>query len=89
MLFGIIRNPFVLTAEEQMLRLLQQIQSELKTAKHCAIYEEELSRVWPADGHQREPKIARFAEDHGLRLRFYRPGLCAIFDKGADLEGQK
>jgi hypothetical protein len=44
---------------------------ELKTAKRCAVYEEELSRVWP-DGNQREPKIARFAEDHGFRLRFYR-----------------
>jgi hypothetical protein len=65
-----------------MRKLLRQIERELKTAKHCAIYEEELSRVWPDDGNQREPKIARFAKDHGFRLRFYRDGLCAIFDKG-------
>jgi hypothetical protein len=64
-----------------MRKLVRQIRRELKTAKHCAIYEEELSRVWPDDGKPREPQIAQFAENHGLRLRFYRDGLCAIFDK--------
>ena len=60
--------------------LLRQIKRELKTAKHCAIYEEELGRVWP-DRNEREPKVAQFAEDNGFRLRFYRDGLCAIFDR--------
>jgi hypothetical protein len=64
-----------------MRKLLREIKRELKTAKHCAIYEEELNRVWPKYGVQREPKIARFAEDNGFRLRFYRNGLCAIFDR--------
>jgi len=64
-----------------MRRLLRQIKRELKTATHCAIYEEELTRVWPNGGNRREPKIARFAEDNGFRLRFYRDGLCAIFDR--------
>jgi hypothetical protein len=64
-----------------MRKLLRQIKRELKTAKQCAIYEEELNRVWPNDGNQRERKIARFAEDNGFRLRFYRDGLCAIFDR--------
>ncbi len=64
-----------------MRRLLQQIKRELKTANHCAVYEEELSRVWPDDRDQRESKVARFAVEHGFRLRFYRDGLCAIFDK--------
>jgi hypothetical protein len=63
-----------------MQKLLRQIKRELKTAKHCAVYEEELSRVWP-DGNQRESKVVRFAGDNGFRLRFYRDGLCAIFDK--------
>jgi len=63
-----------------MRKLLQQIKRELKTANHCAVYEEELSRVWPEE-IQRAPKVARFAEDNGFRLRFYRDGLCAIFDK--------
>ncbi|HEX5490092.1 MAG TPA: hypothetical protein VFX07_02430 [Candidatus Udaeobacter sp.] len=64
-----------------MRQLLQQIKRELKRAKHCGIYEEDLSRVWPDDPDQREPKISRFAKDHGFRLRFYRHGLCAIFDR--------
>jgi hypothetical protein len=64
-----------------MQKLAQQIKRELKTARHCAIYEEELSCVWPNDGNHREAQIAQFAEDHGFRLRFYRDGLCAIFDK--------
>jgi len=64
-----------------MRKLSRQIERELKTAKHCAIYEDELSRIWPHDGNQREQKVARFAEKHGFRLRFYCDGLCAIFDK--------
>ena len=64
-----------------MRKLVQQIKRELKTAKHCAIYEEELSRVWPDVGNQRETQIAQFVEEHGFRLRFYRDALCAIFDK--------
>jgi hypothetical protein len=64
-----------------MRKLLRHIRRERKTAKHCAIYEEELTRVWPDNRSQRKPKVARFAEDHGFRLQFYRDGLCAIFDK--------
>jgi len=60
---------------------VQQIKRELKTAKHCAIYDEELGRVWPDDRNQRETQIAQFAEEHRFRLRFYGDGLCAIFDK--------
>ena len=72
-----------------MRKLVRQIKRELKTAKHCAIYEEELSRVWPDDGNLREPKVARFAEEHGFRVRFYRDGLCAIFDKDSDGHSEK
>jgi len=64
-----------------MRKLLRQIKRELKTAKHCAIYEDELRRVWPDEAKRRETIIAKFAADHGFRLRFYRDGLCAIFDK--------
>ena len=38
-----------------MRTLLRQIKRELKTAKHCAVYAEELSHVWP-DGNQRDQK---------------------------------
>ena len=64
-----------------MRTLVQQIHRELKGATHCAVYEEELSRIWPDDGKPRETQIAQFAQDHGFRLRFYRRGLCAIFDQ--------
>jgi hypothetical protein len=72
-----------------MRKLLRQIKRELKTAKHYAVYEEELSRVWPEDGNRREPKVARFAEEHGFRLRFYRDGLCAIFDREPDQRNEE
>jgi len=51
-------------------KLLRQVERELKKAKHCAIYGEELNRVWPDDGNQRESKIARFSEDHGFACGF-------------------
>jgi hypothetical protein len=38
-------------------------------------------RDWPLDEPDREAKIAKFAQEHGFRLRFYRLGMCAIFDK--------
>lgn len=58
-----------------MTKLIRQIKQELKTAKHCAIYEKELNRVWPNDGKRREPLVAQFAQDNGFRLRFYRDNL--------------
>src|SRR5689334_3032897 len=61
--------------------LRKQIIKELQTAKHCAIYEDELNRVWPRPTPGRERKIRKFAEENGWRLRFYSEGLCAIFDK--------
>jgi hypothetical protein len=49
--------------------------------KHCAIYEDELQRLWPLDQKNRKGKIAAFAKKYGFRLRFYSKGLGAIFDK--------
>ena len=60
-----------------MRKLLRQIKRELKTAKTlCYLPGRTQPRLAPT---KREPKVARFAEDHGFRLRFYRDGLCAIF----------
>ena len=66
-----------------MKMLASQIERELQAGgwKHCAIYEDELIRVWPLDEPEREAKIAQFANQYGFRLRFYRRGMCAIFDK--------
>jgi hypothetical protein len=61
--------------------LARQIAKALEKSKQCGIYEPELSRAWPANGELREPKIAAFAERHGWRLRYYKDGFCAIFDK--------
>jgi hypothetical protein len=56
---------------------------EVKTEKdeHCAIYEDELQRIWPLDEKHRKVKIAQFAKEHGFHLSFYKQGLCAIFEK--------
>ena len=61
--------------------LASRIAKELKKAKHCSIYEPELTRVWPVHGKEREVQIRLFAKKHGLRLRHYKQGFCAIFDK--------
>ena len=58
----------------------------LKTADHFAVYEPDLERIWPVESNHRETKIARFAKENGLRLRFYKPGLCAIFDRATNGE---
>jgi hypothetical protein len=63
-----------------MQTLAKQIARELQNAKHCAIYEPELTRVWPSKD-TREANVALFARRNGWRLRFYKAGLCAIFDK--------
>jgi hypothetical protein len=66
-----------------MKRLASRIQQELQVGewKHCAVYENELKRLWPPNEKDREAKIAQFAREYGFRLRFYREGLCAIFDE--------
>src|SRR5215216_524424 len=66
-----------------MRRLASQIEHELESQgrTHCAIYENELQRVWPLNQENREAMIAQFAKEYGFRVRFYKQGLCAIFDK--------
>jgi len=54
---------------------------EMNTAPHCAVYQNELVRVWPKNGGTREKAVMEFAHTYGWRLRFYKDGLVAIFDK--------
>jgi hypothetical protein len=61
--------------------LASQIAKELTKANHYAVYEPELTRVWPRNGKAREAKVALFAQQNGWRLRYYKDGFCAIFDK--------
>jgi hypothetical protein len=50
---------------------------------HCAIYEDQLQRVWPIDEQNRKTKIEKFAKERGFRLAYYKRGLCAIFEEDA------
>ena len=61
--------------------LAVQIQRQLEYGEQCFVYEFELIRIWPLNEKDREAKIAAFAMEHGFRLRFYRMGWCAVFDR--------
>jgi len=50
------------------------------------IRDEDLERIWPINEAEREDKIPQFAKRYGFRLRFYRKGMCAIFDKWSQEE---
>ena len=63
-----------------MKMLAKRIAEELKSANHCAVYEPDLTRVWP-DETNRRAQITSFAKRHRWRLRHYSHGFCAIFDK--------
>jgi len=72
-----------------MKRLAIRIAKDLKTAKHSAVYEEELVRLWPLPDKEREIELREFATEYGFRLRFYHEGLCAIFDKKPPSKGNR
>jgi hypothetical protein len=64
-----------------MKTLASKIARELTKASHCGVYQPDLSRVWPHNGVRRENLVAEFGKQHGWRVRFYKDGFCAIFDK--------
>jgi len=57
----------------------RQLRLEANRFGDCAIYEEELRRVWPKTKEDRKAKIAQFAKEHGFRFIYYKLGLCAMF----------
>src|SRR5262249_27356985 len=61
-------------------RIKRQLLLETGKWGHCAIYENELQRIWPLNEENRKRKVEQFAKECGLLLSFYRPGLCAIFE---------
>src|SRR5438094_5399344 len=62
-------------------RIKRQLLLDTTKWGHCAIYENELQRIWPLNEENRKAKIEQFAKEYGFCLSFYRPGVCAIFEK--------
>ena len=74
------------STEDRPLKILaRQIARELEVQTeeigHCAIYEDQLQRIWPLDEENRKAKIAQFAKEYGFKLSYYKQGLCAIFER--------
>jgi hypothetical protein len=67
----------------------RELQLQANEYGHCAVYEDELQRVWPLDEENRKAKIEQFANENGFRLVYYKPGLCAIFEEGNCQQGLK
>lgn len=66
-----------------MRKLVKLIETELAEQEICAVYNSELTRVWPRSISlaKRKQQISRFAKKHDLAVTFYDVGLCAIFEK--------
>jgi hypothetical protein len=66
-----------------MKKLTRRIEERLAVRKFCAVFESELSRIWPATlpREQRKEAIKRFAKEHNLCVTIYDPGLRAVFKK--------
>jgi len=57
----------------------RQLRLEGNEFGYCAIYEDELQRLWPKNEKNRKAKIAEFAKEHGFRLNYCKLGLDAMF----------
>ena len=62
-------------------RIRRELRKSALPIPYCAIYEEELQRFFPSELQNRETEIEKFAKQHGFKLRFYKRGLCAIFQE--------
>ena len=62
-------------------RVKHQLEIETAQTGRCAIYEDQLQRIWPPNEENRKAKIEQFAMRYGFKLSFYKQGLCAIFEK--------
>ena len=67
----------------------RQLQLESNEYGHCAVYEDELQRLWPINEENRRAKIEKFANENGFRLIYYKAGLCAMFEEQSSKETQK
>jgi len=64
--------------------LAQHITTELNTRGLCAVYENDLNRLWPKNGKKRLGKVEQFAKEHGWKLSHYTDGFVAIFTKAPE-----
>jgi hypothetical protein len=62
-------------------RIRRQLRLDANKWGHCAVYENELQRVWPLDENNRKAKIEQFAKKKGFRLAYYSHGFCSIFEE--------
>ena len=62
-------------------RIRRELRESPQLIPYCAIFEEDLQRLWPLELQNRKAEIERFAKQHGFKLRFYKRGLCAIFQE--------
>jgi hypothetical protein len=62
-------------------RIRRELRQTAQLIPYCAIYKQELQCFWPLELKNREAKIERFAKQYGFKLRFYKRGLCAIFQE--------
>ena len=62
-------------------RIRRELRESAQPIPHCAINEEDLQRFWPLEVQNREAEIERFAKQYGFKLRFYKRGVCAIFQE--------
>ena len=70
-------------------RIRRELERESPKTEHCIVYENELQRLWPIDEKNRKQRIAHFANQNGFKLTFYKPGLCAIFERKAPEDSAK
>ena len=54
---------------------------------HCAVYEDELQRIWPLTEKDRQAKIARFARNFGFELGFYKQGYVPFLRRSRRANG--
>jgi hypothetical protein len=50
----------------------RELEVQTERIGHCAIYEDELQRIWPLNEENRKAKIAQFAKEFGFKLSFYK-----------------
>ena len=62
-------------------RIRRELRETAQPIPYCAVYEEDLQRFWPLELQNREAEIGQFAKQHRFKLRFYKRGLCAIFQE--------